>query len=147
MQTTTSEGKKHKLDEINLRMHQVRSLSELRLSRDVLNTEALMLVLNKKYKYSDGRRMLFKYLDAQDDEEVMSRKERVLEYLNHSPYKQLEVLVIPEYAVRVDSSFAGFAMPLIENHRNLGTLLHSPKVSFPQKKQYLEQLGAILDKV
>ncbi|MBR3210654.1 MAG: hypothetical protein IKF71_01800 [Bacilli bacterium] len=141
------EEKIQPLDEISLRMHQVRRLSTLRLSRDVLNTEALMLILNKKYKDSNGSRILFKYMDAQEDLELMARKQRVLEYLNSSPYKELDELIIPEYVVNVDNAIAGFAMPLIENHRNLGSILHSDKVSFATKKKYLEQLGALLDKV
>ena len=137
----------HKLEEINLRMHQARRLKELHLSKGVLNSEALMLVLNKKYKSSDGKRMLFKYLDAQDDEEVMRRKETVLSYLNQSSYKELEELIIPEYLVKVDSKPAGFAMPLIENHKNLGIILQSEKVPFQTKKEYLIELGNLLDKV
>lgn len=136
-----------KLDEINLRMHQVRGLKELRLGKGVFNTEALMLILNKKYKTSDGKRMLLKYLDAQEDPVVMGRKETTLAYLNGSPYKQLEELILPEYLVKVDSSPAGFAMPLIENHKNLGVLLHSSRVPFPVKKKYLIELGNLIDKV
>lgn len=33
---------------VNLRMHQLRALKELVLERGTLNTEALMLILNKK---------------------------------------------------------------------------------------------------
>lgn len=139
--------RKTKLEEIHLRMHQVRSLKELRIGKGVFNTEALMLVLNKKYRTSDGRRMLLKYLDAQDDEEVMHRKEATLAYLNSSPYKEVEELVIPEFKVMVDSEPAGFAMPLIENHKNLGSILHSPRIPFQTKKKYLIELGNLIDKV
>ena len=137
----------NKLDSIHLRMHQVRRLKELRLSKGVLNSEALMLILNKKYKTSDGKRILFKYLDAQEDEELMRRKETVLAYLNRSKYKDLEDLIIPEYLVQVDNLPAGFAMPLIENHKNLGSILNSEKIPFQKKKEYLQELGNLLDRV
>ena len=34
---------------VNLRMHQLRTLKELELEHGILNTEALMLILKKKY--------------------------------------------------------------------------------------------------
>ena len=135
------------MNEISLRMHQVRSLKELKLPKGIFNTEALMLVLDKKYKTTDGKRMLFKYLDAQDDEEVMQRKTRVLSYLIQSPYIELEELIIPDHRVIVDSKHAGFAMPLIEKHTNLGKLLNDSKVSFEVKKHYLIELGNLIDRV
>lgn len=135
------------LGTINLRMHQVRSLKELHIPNGVMNTEALMLILNKKYKTTDGRRMLFKYLDEQDDPEVMDRKTAVLTYLNNSEYQELEELIIPEYKVNVDRSHAGFAMPLIERHRNLGKILNDEFISFATKKKYLIMLGDLIDKV
>ena len=135
------------MNQISLRMHQVRALKELRLPRGILNTEALMLVLNKKYRTQDGKRMLLKYLDAQDDEEIMDRKTRVLSYLMHSPYQELEELVIPDHKVLVDSKLAGFAMPLISRHVNLGKLINDPKVSFEIKKKYLIELGNLIDRV
>ena len=139
--------KKEELKKIQLRMHQVRKLKELRLSRGVFNTEALMLILNKDYRTSDGSRMLFKYLDLQDIPEVMDRKTSLLAYLNNSPYKELDDLIIPEFQMIVDGSLAGFAMPLIENHKNLGAVLHSNKVPFKEKKQLLIKLGNLIDKV
>lgn len=142
------ENKKEKeLSTIHLRMHQVRALKELRLPNGIMNTEALMLILNKKYKAQDGSRMLFKYLDAQDDKEVMNRKTRVLTELNNSDYRNLEELIIPEYSVMVDGSHAGFAMPLIERHKNLGKILNDERISFESKKKLLIKLGDLIDKV
>ena len=132
---------------IHLRMHQVRKLKELKLSRGVFNTEALMLVLNKEHRTSDGSRMLFKYLDLQDLPEVMDRKTGVLSYLNNSPYKDVDDLIIPEFQMYVDCQLAGFAMPLIEDHKNLGAILHSKKVPFKEKKELLIKLGNLIDKV
>lgn len=135
------------LGQINLRMHQVRALKELRLPSGIMNTEALMLILNKKYKTSDGRRMLFKYLDEQEDQEVMNRKTKTLTVLNNSEYMGLEELVIPEYSVNVDGSHAGFAMPLIERHKNLGKILNDERLSFDAKRKLLIKLGDLIDKV
>ena len=50
---------------INLRMSQVRKLKELELEKGTLNTEALMLILNKKIT-KENEPMVFKYLDSQD---------------------------------------------------------------------------------
>lgn len=135
------------LGKINLRMHQVRALKELRLPSGILNTEALMLILNKKYKTPDGSRMLFKYLDAQEEVEVMERKTRTLTALNNSSYAELEELIIPSHSVNVDGAHAGFAMPLIEKHKNLGKILNDERISFEAKKRLLIKLGDLIDKV
>ena len=58
---------------INLRMRQVQKLKELNLEHGVLNTEALMLVLRRK-SFPDNIERVFKYLDAQDDTNIMSKK-------------------------------------------------------------------------
>ena len=77
---------------INLRMHQLRSLQELPLETGIFNTEALMLILRKNQaKTKSGGRMLFKYLDAQDDEKTMARKMYTINMLNGSEkYKSIE---------------------------------------------------------
>lgn len=134
---------------VNLRMHQLRALKELVLERGTLNTEALMLILKKKQaKSDDGGRMLFKYLDAQDDEKVMGRKLYTLNMLNSSSeYKNIKELIIPDTMVIVDQVLAGFALPLIENHVNLGNYLNNDDNSFKEKLRYLKQVGKIVNKV
>ena len=134
---------------INLRMHQLRSLKELPLEKGIFNTEALMLILRKNQaKSQNGGRLLFKYLDAQDDEKVMARKLYPINMLNgSSKYSSIEQLIIPEYVVVVDGKIAGFAMPLIENHRNLGKLLNEEEVPLDIKLSYLKKLGKIISDV
>lgn len=134
---------------INLRMHQLRSLQELPLETGIFNTEALMLILRKNQaKTKSGGRMLFKYLDAQDDEKTMARKMYTINMLNGSEkYKSIEELIIPDYVVVVDGKIAGFAMPLIEKHKNLGRLLNDENLSLEIKLPYLEKLGEIINKV
>lgn len=107
---------------VNLRIHQFRKLKGLVLKKEILNTEALMLILDKKYaKTKDGGKMLFKYLDAQDDECVMGRKLYILNMLNSfSEYQEISELIIPDTIVVVENKIVGFAMPLIEKHLNLG---------------------------
>lgn len=134
---------------INLRMHQLRSLQELPLEKGIFNTEALMLILRKNQaKTKSGGRMLFKYLDAQDDEKTMARKMYTINMLNGSEkYSSIDELIIPDYVVVVDGKIAGFAMPLIEKHKNLGRLLNDENLSLEIKLPYLEKLGEIINKV
>ena len=108
----------------NLRMRQIRKLDELELAPGVLNTEALMLVLKKK-NFSDKVDRVFKYLDAQEDSDVMAKKLYTVTTLNTStnPYKEIKELIIPDSIIYVDGNIAGFAMPLIENHKNLGAII------------------------
>lgn len=130
-------------------MHQLRSLQELPLEKGIFNTEALMLILRKNQaKTKSGGRMLFKYLDAQDDEKTMARKMYTINMLNGSEkYSSIDELIIPDYVVVVDGKIAGFAMPLIEKHKNLGRLLNDENLSLEIKLPYLEKLGEIINKV
>lgn len=132
---------------INLRMHELRKLKELPLEKGVLNTEALMLVLKRK-SFPDKVERVFKYLDAQDDEEIMSKKIYTVTTLNHlSDYQNISELVIPDSIIYVNGHIAGFGVPLISSHRNLGILIHDSKQSLGDKLKYLSQLGNIIDKV
>ena len=134
---------------INLRIYQLRKLKELVLEKGTLNTEALMLILNKNQaKSATEGKMLFKYLDAQDDEKIMGRKIYTLNLLNASKgYKEMKELIIPDTIVIVDNKIAGFALPLIENHINLGIFLNKPDNDFQKKLAYLQQVGMIINKV
>ena len=133
---------------INLRMHQLRSLKELILPRGTLNTEALMLILNRKQaKTKSGGRVLFKYLDAQDDQKVMGRKMYTINMLNGSEkYKNIDELIIPDYMVVVDGIIVGFGLPLIENHKNLGNVINDD-IEIKEKLKYLKKVGNIIQKV
>lgn len=129
-------------------MYQVRKLEELELEPGVLNTEALMLVLKKK-EFSDKIQRVFKYLDAQEDPEVMAKKVYTITILNsaNNPYREIPELIIPDSLIYVDNSFAGFAVPLVENHKNLGTIINNDDISLKVKLDYLHQLGTLIDKV
>ena len=129
-------------------MHQVRKLEELELEPGVLNTEALMLVLKKK-EFPDKIQRVFKYLDAQEDPEVMAKKVYTITILNsaNNPYREIPELIIPDSLIYVDNSFAGFAVPLVENHKNLGTIINNDDISLKVKLDYLHQLGTLIDKV
>ena len=132
---------------INLRMHELRSFKVLELEEGIFNTEALMLVLPKKYN-KEHQHMVFKYLDAQDDEKAMARKIYTINMLNGSDeYRNIKELVIPNYVVVVDGKITGFAMPLVENHQNLGYILNDTDDPLPKKLSYIEKLGSIIDKV
>lgn len=137
------------MNTIHLRIHELRKLKELALEKGTLNTEALMLILNKKHvKNSPEKTLLFKYLDAQDDEKIMGRKIYTVSLLNSSDqYREIDELIIPNTIVIVDNKIAGFAMPLVQNHTNLGIFLNNPNNSFSQKIEYLKQVGRIIDKV
>lgn len=134
---------------INLHMNQLRHLEELPLEKGIFNTEALMLILNRSQSQSISEgRMLFKYLDAQDDEKVMARKMYTINMLNGSEkYKKIKELIIPDLVVVVDGKIAGFSMPLIEDHKNLGGLLNDDEISLKSKLPYLNKIGKIISKV
>lgn len=87
-------------------------------------------------------------MDAQDDAKVMARKMYTINMLNGSEkYKKIEELIIPDYAVVVDGKITGFAMPLIEKHRNLGAIINNEDIELCKKLPLLNQVGSIVDKV
>lgn len=131
----------------NLRMKNIRQLRELYLEPGVLNTEAYMLVLKRKYS-PDKKERVFKYLDSQEDKEIMSKKLYTVTTLDTlDEYKKIEELIIPDSIIYVDQKIAGFACPIVYNHRNLGTLIKNPDISLKEKLSYLKQVGDIIDKV
>ena len=132
---------------LNLRMREIRKLRELYLEPGVLNTEAYMLVLKRKY-LPDKKERVFKYLDSQEDSTIMSKKLYTVTTLDTlKDYKNIEELIIPDSIIYVDGNIAGLAMPIIYNHRNLGVLINNPKIDLQTKLFYLKQMGDILDKV
>lgn len=108
-----------------------------------------MLILNKNQaKTKSGGRMAFKYLDEQDDQKVMARKMYTISMLNSSDeYKSISELIIPDTVVIVDGKICGFAMPLIENHKNVGKLINDDEISLQNKLPYLIKIGEIISKV
>ena len=131
----------------NLRMKQIKKLRELYLEPGVLNTEAYMLVLNRKYS-PDKRERVFKYLDMQEDKDIMSKKLYTVTTLDTlDEYKNMEELIIPDSIIYVDGEIAGFACPIVYNHRNLGVMINNPKISLSKKLSYIKQMGDIIDKV
>ncbi len=132
---------------LNLRMKEIRKLRELYLEPGVLNTEAYMLVLRKK-SFPDKQERVFKYLDLQEDNSVMSKKLYTVTNLDTlEEYKDIKELIIPDSIIYVDGNIAGFAMPLIRNHKNLGVLINNPNIDLKTKLFYLKQMGDIIDKV
>ena len=131
----------------NFRMREIRKLKELNIESGVLNTEALMLVLKRK-SFPDKVVRVFKYLDAQEDPDVMAKKVYVVTTLNtNNPYKEIEELIIPDSIIYVDNLIAGFGVPLIKNHKNFGAIIQNPNISLKDKIPYLQQLGSLIDKV
>lgn len=134
---------------VNLRMHQLQRLRELKIESGVFNSEAYMLILNRKQaKSKNGKKMVFKYLDCQDDLKSMARKIYTVEMLNSSDsYQEIEELVFPEIGVAVEQQMAGFALELIENHINVGRILNDDSIPLDIRLPYVLQLGTIIDKV
>ena len=131
----------------NLRMKQIKKLRELYLEPGVLNTEAYMLVLNRKYS-PDKKERVFKYLDSQEDKDVMSKKLYTITTLDTlDEYKSIKELIIPDSIIYVDGKIAGFACPLVYNHRNLGLIINNPSIPLNIKLAYIKQMGDIIDKV
>lgn len=137
------------MEVLNLRMYNLRKLKELPIERGVFNTEALMLILKKNcIKGTINEDRVFKYLDAQEDEMIMSQKISTVMKLNSkNEYKYIENLVIPDIMVVVNNSIVGFAMPLIRNHKNIGAIINNDKIDTTVKLYYLREIGNIIDKV
>jgi len=131
----------------NLKMRNVRKLEELILDNGVFNTEALMLLF-KENSFPDRVPRVFKYLDMQEMPDVMEKKDFTVTTLNSlDEYLSIQNLLIPDTKVYVDGKLAGFALPFIPNHHNVGKMLHDCSTPFCQKLFYVSQIGDIISKV
>ena len=81
---------------------------------------------NTQKEYAIGLKMFFEYCS--------------LNNINN-PYNKIKELIIPDSIIYVDDNIAGFAMPLVEKHKNFGTIINNPNVPLKTKLQYLYKLG------
>ena len=66
-----------------------------------------MLVLNRKYS-PDKKERGFKYLDSQEDKDVMSKKLYTITTLDTlDEYKSIKELIIPDSIIYVDGKIVG----------------------------------------
>jgi len=84
----------------------------------------------------------------QEDKNIMSKKLYTVTTLDTlDEYKNIEELIIPDSIIYVDGNIAGFACPIVYNHKNLGVLINNPNVPLETKLSYIKQMGDIIDKV
>ena len=116
------------------------NLEPLALSREVLNTESVIL------KYSDrGKPKIIKRLFYQDGE-IFANKLYTLEMLSTNSRNLPNSFLIPDSLISVSGKIQGFSIPYMERI-NFQTFLTDEKNPLEEKKYFLYKVGEILNQM
>lgn len=127
----------------NLSKRQFTELQALQLERGITNTQGQLYHLPNDMNEA---KMLFKRIVIADDGYFCNKIETILALMEQARENAFPQLVYPTGFVTIDSNIEGFAMPFIEG-RNLKLILRDPTVPFEQKKNYLIQIGMLLEQM
>ena len=128
------QGEKMKTIHINSR--QLKKYKELKLSKDIPNTESII------YEMSEEK--LLKLLFVSDEEDIKEKLSIIKRLSKYKKENNLNELVVPEMVAKSDG-LTGFIMPLITG-KNLGVLLKDESKSVTFKLIQLEKIGYFLKK-
>ena len=125
---------------ITLSKRKFENLEPLKLSREVLSTEAQVFNFNHQ-----GNPKVIKKLFYQEGD-VFANKLYTLEMLSSNKKYLPESFCTPEALISVSGHIQGFSIPLVEGV-NLAELLARKDISFDEKKYYLSRVGEILNQL
>ena len=128
------QGEKMKTIHINSR--QLKKYKELKLSKDIPNTESIIYEMSKE--------KLLKLLFVSDEEDIKEKLSIIKRLSKYKKENNLNELVVPEMVAKSDG-LTGFIMPLITG-KNLGVLLKDESKSVTFKLIQLEKIGYFLKK-
>ena len=121
------QGEKMKTIHINSR--QLKKYKELKLSKDIPNTESIIYEMSKE--------KLLKLLFVSDEEDIKEKLSIIKRLSKYKRENNLNELVVPEMVAKSDG-LTGFIMPLITG-KNLGVLLKDENKSVTFKLIQLEK--------
>ena len=130
------QGEKMKTIHINSR--QLKKYKELKLSKDIPNTESII------YEMSDTK--LLKVLFIKERESLASKLYTVSLLSDYEEKINIKELVIPQELVSIDGLVSGFTIPYIKGE-NLGEILKNQKVQTKTKIDLLKKIGLFIHKL
>lgn len=123
---------------VNISKRKLSNLAPLALSKDILNTEGNLYLINQ-----NGNIGVLKKLYHIDDD-IYANKLYTISKLNNSKDYLPPSFCLPDSFVSVDDEIIGFTMPYIEGD-NLTSILKNDKIKPKDKIKYLKQIGEMLE--
>ena len=127
----------------DLTTKQFSQLEKLKIPVHVANTQGEIYFLPKDM---DEVRTLFKRIAAFQEEHFITKIETIIQLMEQEKDHVFPQLVYPNGLVTINENLEGFSMPYVEG-TNLRTILRNPCISFEEKKQYLMQIGELLEEM
>ena len=125
---------------ITLSKRKFESLEQIKLSRNILNTESNIYMFN----YKNEPKVIKKLFYQEGD--VFANKLYTLEMLSSNKKNLPESFAIPDSLISVSGHIQGFSIPFIEGE-NLTNILNDKEVSLEEKKYFLVKVGEILNQL
>ncbi len=122
---------------ITLSKRKFESLDQIKLSRNILNTESNIYMFNYKNEHKVIKKLFYQ------EGSVFANKLYTLEMLNANRKYLPESFAIPESLISVSGHIQGFSIPFIEGE-NLTNVLNDNQISLEEKKYFLMKVGEIL---
>lgn len=133
------------METISLTKKRFESLLPYELPNYVYNTEGTLYVLPIKNRW-DTHMKLLKRLYLTNGQVFGNKLQTINSLIDNKQELDMEEIVFPEKIATVSGEIVGFTMPLIDSI-NLSTALRTPDISYERKIKYLQQIGAILEKM
>lgn len=134
------------MEALNISEKQFSKLLTHKLPSEVLSSECNLYILKKELTDMKKATIFKRFLI--DEGEYFGNKLLTINYLIDSAKEiNMDELVLPEKLVIVNDRVVGYLMRYIKNNINLTSLLKDNKYSIETKKQYLKQIGEIIDKL
>lgn len=131
------------MEVIKLSKYKLKNLVQVKLSRNVLATEAKIYYYPEKNKWNSEMKALKFFYTELDYGKVrnidsLTQKKEELE--------KVEEFILPEKMIIYEDNYRGFTMPFIENV-NLADLLKFKDLDYISKINYLKRVGEVLEKL
>ena len=127
----------------NLTEKQFLELDKLFLPEGITNTQGKLYHLPTD---SDEIKLIYKMIFPEDIEYFANKISTISDLIDAQRTFALPELVYPTGLVTIDGEIAGLAMPFIEG-TNLKCILKNPDIPYAEKRDYLIQIGQLLEKM
>lgn len=124
---------------------QLKKLQNCSLQKNIDHTESKLYIVEngEKWKY---KKMILKYFYNNSGEYFKNKLLTINNLIESTSTLNIKALILPQKLAVAGGQIVGYIMPFIENI-NLLTLLQDFKINTQKKKEYLTQVGQIIDQV
>lgn len=127
----------------NLTEKQFLELDKLLLPKEIANTQGALYHMPID---SDEIRLVFKMIFPPDFEYFANKMANISDLIDAQRELALPELVYPNGLVTIENELVGFTMPFVDGD-NLKCILKNPDIPYAEKRDYLIQIGQLLEKM